>query len=88
MKESYPDFTAWDQNDKHFDPKSTPDNPRWFMVDIQLIEIFDQPLGLPELKEVKSLEDMVLLQKGSRLSVQPVKKKEYETIKKLAAKKK
>ena len=60
--------------------------PRWFMVDIQLVEIFKRPLGLPELKEVKSLEKMVLLQKGSRLSVQPVKKGEYNTILKIAAK--
>lgn len=86
VKESYPDFTSWDKNDKHFDPKSTPDNPRWFMVDIQLIEIFNEPIGLLTLKEIKSLADMVLLQKGSRLSVQPVKKKEYDTILKIASK--
>ena len=85
VKESYPDFTAWDPNDKHYDEKSTPDNPRWFMVDIQLIEIFSREIGLPELKETKSLEGMVLLQKGSRLSVQPVKKKEYDTILKMAS---
>lgn len=87
VKESYPDFTAWDKNDKHFDPKSTADNPRWFMVDIKLIEIFKEPIGLPDLREIKALEGMVLLQKGSRLSVQPVRKKEYDAIIKKAAKK-
>jgi predicted RNA-binding protein with PUA-like domain len=85
VKESYPDFTSWDPNDKHYDPKSTGENPRWFMVDIQLVEIFKNPLSLPQLREVKSLADMVLLQKGSRLSVQPVRKKEYDRILKLAA---
>lgn len=85
VRESYPDFTAWDPNDKHYDPKSTGENPRWFMVDIQLIEIFKEPLGLPDLRDIKALSDMVLLQKGSRLSVQPVKKKEYDAILKIAA---
>lgn len=85
VRESYPDFTSWDPNDKHYDPKSTGENPRWFMVDIQLIEIFKEPLGLPDLRDIKALSDMVLLQKGSRLSVQPVKKKEYDAILKIAA---
>ena len=44
VKESYPDFTAWDPKDKHFDPKSSADNPRWFMVDIQLDEIYLEPI--------------------------------------------
>lgn len=88
VKEAYPDFTAWDPQDKHYDPKSTEDNPRWLMVDIQLIEIFPEPIGLPDLKQVKALQEMALLQKGSRLSVQPVRKKEYDTILKMAARQK
>ena len=87
-RESYTDFTAWDKNDKHYDPKSTEENPRWFMVDIKLEQIFAEPIPLDELRQVKSLADMVLLQKGSRLSVQPVRKKEYDAILKLAAKSK
>ena len=86
VRESYPDFTSWDKKDKHYDPKSTQENPRWFMVDIQLDTIFDEPIGLPALREVKALKDMVLLQKGSRLSVQPVTKKEFDTIVKQANK--
>ena len=46
VKESYPDHTAWDPKDKHFDPKSSADNPRWFMVDIQLDDIFLEPISL------------------------------------------
>ena len=83
-RESYPDHTAWDPQDKHYDPKSTPDNPRWFMVDIKLEAIFDEPIPLETLRGVKTLKDMELLRKGSRLSVQPVRKKEFDAICKLA----
>ena len=85
VRESYPDHTAWDPHDDHFDDKSTPDNPRWFMVDIQLETVFPAPLGLPELREVKALKDMELLRKGSRLSVQPVRKKEMNAILRLTS---
>lgn len=86
VREGYPDFTAWDANDKHYDPKSTAENPRWFMVDIQLEQIFEQPLSLVALRQVKALAEMELLRKGSRLSVQPVRKREFDTIHKLARK--
>ena len=87
VQEGYPDFTAWDKNDKHYDPKSLKENPRWFMVDIQLEEIFATPIGLDELRDVKALQEMVLLNR-SRLSVQPVRKQEFDTIVKLAKSKK
>lgn len=80
VKEGYPDHTAWDPNDKHYDPKSSKENPRWIMVDIKLEQIFDEPIGLPDLREMKTLKDMELLRKGSRLSVQPVRKKEFDAI--------
>ena len=80
VAESYPDHTAWDKNDKHYDAKSTPDSPRWFMVDIQLERQFADVIPLGELREIKSLEEMELLRKGSRLSVQPVQKKEFTAI--------
>ena len=86
VKESYPDFTAFDPQDKHYDPKSKQAEPRWFMVDIKLEKKFKRELSLDELRGVKSLEGMVLLQKGSRLSVQPVTKKQFDTICKLAEK--
>ena len=83
VREGYPDHTAWDPNDKHYDEKSSADNPRWFMVDIQLETIFKRPMPLPELREIKSLKNMELLRKGSRLSVQPVRKSEFDRIVKL-----
>ena len=84
VRDGYPDHTAWDPNDKHYDPKSSAQNPRWYMVDIQLEQIFAKPLSLAELKEVAALKDMELLRKGSRLSVQPVRKREFDRIVKLA----
>jgi predicted RNA-binding protein with PUA-like domain len=86
VKESYPDFTAFDPKERHFDPKSKHENPRWFMVDIKLVKKLKRPLSLAELRTVKSLDGMVLLQKGSRLSVQPVTKKQFETVCKLSEK--
>jgi len=83
-KESYPDFTCWDKNDKHYDPKSSEEKPRWFMVDIKLKAVFDKPLSRDDLKDVPALKQMELLRKGSRLSVQPVRKKEFDAILKLA----
>lgn len=84
VRTSYPDPTAWDPNDSHFDPGSTPENPRWFMVDIQLDRIFKNPLPLETLRGIAPLQKMELLRKGSRLSVQPVRKAEFEAILKLA----
>jgi predicted RNA-binding protein with PUA-like domain len=85
--EAYPDFTAWEKGNSHFDAKASPQNPIWQMVDIELADVFDEPIGLPELREVKALAKMMLLQRGSRLSVQPVTKSEFNTIVKLAMKK-
>jgi predicted RNA-binding protein with PUA-like domain len=76
----YPDPTALDKKDPHFDPKSKPDAPTWFMVDIRAVEKLARPLTLAELKGTKGLEKMVLLQKGSRLSVQPVSGEEWEIV--------
>ncbi len=80
VKAAYPDPTQFDPSSKYYDPKSTPGNPRWDMVDIQYISDIDPPISLPELREIPGLENMVLLQKGSRLSVQPVTKAEWEII--------
>ena len=88
VREAYPDHTAWDPKDHHFDPKSTADNPRWFMVDIQLEQIFAEEISRDMLRQVAALKDMELLRKGSRLSVQPVRKKEFDAVLKLANRKK
>jgi predicted RNA-binding protein with PUA-like domain len=84
VREAQPDPSAWDKKDHHYDPASTPDNPRWFSVDIRLEQIFKEPLPLEMLRGIAALKDMELLRKGSRLSVQPVRKSEFETILKLA----
>ena len=80
----YPDSHAFDKRSKYYDAKSDPDNPCWYMVDVKLEEKFDVPVTLASLREKATLKDMVLLQKGSRLSVQPVKKKEFDIILKMA----
>jgi predicted RNA-binding protein with PUA-like domain len=84
VREAYADPTAWDKNDHHYDPSSSPDNPRWCMVDIRLEQILDEPLPLSKLRGIAALKEMELLRKGSRLSVQPVRKGEFETVLKLA----
>lgn len=80
VKEGYPDPFQFDPKSKYHDPKSNPEDPRWFMVDIRLDEVFNHPVTLHEIKEVKSLSDMKLVQRGQRLSVQPVRKKEWDWI--------
>jgi predicted RNA-binding protein with PUA-like domain len=72
VNEGYPDFTSWDADGHYFDPKSTPDNPRWFMVDLAPVHGFETIVSLPDMKANPRLEGMPLLRKGQRLSVQPV----------------
>ena len=84
VREGYADDTAWRKNDHHYDPKASPENPIWQMIDIRLEEIFDASLPLDTLRGVQALEKMELLRRGSRLSVQPVSKAEYEAVLKLA----
>ncbi len=86
VKEGYPDFTAFDPQDKHYDPKSNQDEPRWFMVDIQLNRKFKKLIPLDDLKPIRALDGMVLLSRGSRLSVQPVTARQFAAIIKLADK--
>lgn len=76
----YPDHTAFDAKDPHFDPKSKLDAPTWYMVDVKALQRFSNIVTLDELRAVKGLEKMVLLQRGSRLSVQPVTGEEWELI--------
>lgn len=82
-REGYVDHTAFDPDDKHFDPKSNPDKPRWFMVDVKFVERFPDTISLQELKKNPELSGMRLVQKGNRLSVMPVEKKEWNAILKM-----
>jgi predicted RNA-binding protein with PUA-like domain len=78
-KEAYPDFTAQDPSSKYFDPKASPDNPRWMMVDIEAVSELN-PVALAELRANPLLEGMPLLRRGQRLSVQPVSESHFEAV--------
>lgn len=80
VRSGYPDSTAWDPNSEHPDPKSTTSNPIWYMVDIRPISRFANPITLDSLKTVPALENMALLKRGMRLSIQPVTEDEWHTI--------
>lgn len=86
VKEAYPDHTALDSDSDYFDPKSTVDNPRWFMVDIQFVEKFTHLVSLQRLKENPLLKDLPLVQRGSRLSIMPVAEKQWHEISSMVTK--
>ncbi|MCA9354768.1 MAG: EVE domain-containing protein [Candidatus Kaiserbacteria bacterium] len=86
-KKAYPDPTQFNVKDKHFDQKSTKKNPRWLCVDVRYIKKFPRIVTLNEMRNEKSLKDMKLLQKGSRLSITSVSKSQYEKIVAMAYKK-
>ena len=79
-REAHPDHYAWKKGHKYFDPKSTKTNPRWFMVEISFIEQFSDTLPLSTLKATKGLRNMMVTKKGSRLSLQPVTKAEFNIV--------
>ena len=80
VKEGYPDFTAWNPESKYFDPKSTQDTPRWFMVDIRFVRQFKRTITLTELKTHRALAEMPLVRKGNRLSINPVSRDQWDFI--------
>jgi predicted RNA-binding protein with PUA-like domain len=80
VRESYPDFTAFDVDDKHYDPKSNVDVPRWYMVDIQFVSTLNRTISLTELKNYPQLEGMPLVRRGNRLSIMPVSQAQWEFI--------
>ena len=80
VKEGYPDFSAFDPEDKHFDPKSKSDLPVWFMVDVKFKKKFKRPVTLKEIKENPKLSNMKLVRRGNRLSIMPVTKEEFNEI--------
>lgn len=79
-REAYPDHTAFDPEDPHFDPKSDPEKPRWYMVDVAFMQRFRRTLGLAEMRDIPALADMLVLRRGNRLSVTPVTAKEWKAI--------
>jgi len=85
-RESYPDFFAFNKNSKYYDPKSKKENPTWYMVDVSFVKKFKDIIPLENLKKNKKLKDMMVVQKGSRLSVQPVSEKDFKEVLKMAKK--
>ncbi len=79
-QEGYPDQSAFDPESKYFDPKSNPNHPTWIHVDIQFVRQFKRIISLNDIKKNIKLSSMKVVQKGSRLSVQPVLAKEFEEI--------
>lgn len=84
VREGHPDLTAQDPEAGHFDPKATPENPRWYMVDVKLVRRFEPPVPRGLLRFVPELAGMELMKTGSRLSVQPVEPEAYAAIVRLA----
>ncbi len=78
-REAYPDSFAWKKEHKYFDPKSTPNAPRWWMVDVEYVDTLPHFVSLDALREEPGLQEM-LVTKRSRLSVQPVSMAEYRIV--------
>ena len=76
----YPDHYAWEPGHKYFDARSTPDAPVWYMVDLAFVERFAETVPLATLRTTPGLEAMQVVRKGSRLSVQPVSRAEYDVV--------
>jgi predicted RNA-binding protein with PUA-like domain len=87
-REGYPDPTSFDPKSGYYDPKTAPDNPIWYRVDVRFVEAFPEIIPLEALKATPGLEGMMVVQKGSRLSVQPVAKPEFEIVRRLGRKRK
>jgi predicted RNA-binding protein with PUA-like domain len=83
VREAYPDHTAFDPADPHYDPKSDAANPAWMMVDVGYVGTFKAPITLATLKSTPGLAKMLVIQRGSRLSVQPVSRAEWNLIMKM-----
>ncbi len=81
----YADPTQFDVDSKYYDSKSDPANPRWVLVDVRFIRKYERTVELARLKATPGLEQMMVVQKGSRLSIQPVSAKEWRIVEKLAA---
>jgi len=80
VREGYPDSTALDPAARYYDPKSDPENPRWYRVDVRHVRKLKRVITLTELKEHPELMDLQLLRRGNRLSVMPVSRNQWEYI--------
>ena len=80
VRAGYPDASAFDPRDKHHDPKSTPDNPRWYRVDVRYMRKFKRLISLAELKSHPELRGLALLKRGNRLSILPLSAAHWKFI--------
>ena len=80
VRAGYPDHTAFDPDEKYFDAKSDPDNPRWYMVDVKHMRKLKRVITLAELKSHPQLSDLPLVRRGNRLSIMPVSEKQWDFI--------
>ncbi|RSD30371.1 EVE domain-containing protein [Vibrio pectenicida] len=80
IKQAYPDHFAFDPESAYFDPKSSVDNPRWFMVDIEFVRNMELFIPLSEMKAMPELDNMPLVKRGNRLSIMPVSELEWQAI--------
>jgi predicted RNA-binding protein with PUA-like domain len=84
VKEAYPDHSQFNPQSRYYDPKSTPENPRWVMVDVKLVEKFPGILSLKKIKTMPDITEVGLVKKGHRLSILPVNTGEFATLLKAA----
>ncbi|MFI9655265.1 EVE domain-containing protein [Guyparkeria sp. GHLCS8-2] len=84
ISQARPDHTAFDPDEKYYDPKSDPDKPRWLLVDVKYVRHTQRVIPLTELKADPALEDMPLVRRGNRLSIMPVTEQQWDHILSLA----
>lgn len=82
--EPYPDASAFDPESDYFDPKSSPEEPRWILIDVEFVEKTPELVSLEALKTDDSLDGMLVRARGQRLSIQPVDRKHFTRVLKLA----
>ena len=80
VSKGYPDFTAFDPTHRSFDPKSDPDTPRWYLVDVKLIRKFADTIPLSLMRETPALDGLKILEKGNRLSITPVSSRHWKIL--------
>jgi predicted RNA-binding protein with PUA-like domain len=76
----YPDPVQFDESSRYFDAKSSKEDPRWILVDVEFVRKLDRPITLAEIKAHSGLEDMILTRRGNRLSIMPVEKEHWDLI--------
>ncbi len=86
VREAYPDPFALKKGHRYFDPKSTAEDPIWYTVDLGYVEKFPRTVAIGELREAPGLESMAILQKGSRLSVTPLTRREFDIVRRTGRK--